>query len=170
MTHREFCYVEMKRLLDKHLDPEAKLTVMDLGSWNRNGPDGSMRPLMSSQWEYTGVDVRGGKCDNVDANMPAEYEIPFPDNHFDVIVTMACFEHVHNPFNLMAEASRVLKRGGLFFFSAPFIHPPHDHFDGWRFLPKGVRVLFKESNINKVEAYLLPYENLSDCWAVGRQL
>ena len=169
MTHREFCYEEMKRLLDEYLDPEAKLMVMDLGSWNSKGPEGSLRPLMSSKWKYTGVDTRGDVSNNVDAHMSSKYDIPFPDQHFDVIITMACFEHVHNPFKLMAEASRVLKQGGLFFFSAPFIHPPHDHFDGWRFLPKGVRVLFDESNISKITTYLLPYEELSDCWAVGRK-
>jgi SAM-dependent methyltransferase len=124
---------------------------------------------MCDNWEYTGVDIRGSIADNVDVMMPKQYSIPFEDNHFDVVLTMACFEHARNPFKLMAEASRVLKSGGLFLFSAPFIHPPHDHFDGWRFLPKGVRVLFDESGIDRKDAYLLPYKEFSDCWAVGRK-
>jgi SAM-dependent methyltransferase len=124
---------------------------------------------MAGSWEYTGVDVRGSRSDNVDVVMPGQYMIPFPDQHFDAIITMACFEHARNPFKLMAEASRVLKPGGLFLFSAPFIHPPHDHFDGWRFLPKGVRVLFEESNIKRLNSYLTTYKEFSDCWAVGRK-
>ena len=42
--------------------------------------------------------------------------LPFPDASFDVVCAMDLIEHVDEPQKLIAEASRVLKPGGLFFF------------------------------------------------------
>jgi 2-polyprenyl-6-hydroxyphenyl methylase/3-demethylubiquinone-9 3-methyltransferase len=44
------------------------------------------------------------------------YSLPFPDKSFDVVSAMDVLEHVDNPSLLISEASRVLKKGGLFFF------------------------------------------------------
>jgi 2-polyprenyl-6-hydroxyphenyl methylase/3-demethylubiquinone-9 3-methyltransferase len=44
------------------------------------------------------------------------YSLPFPDQTFDVVCAMDVLEHVENPAQLIAEASRVLRPGGLFFF------------------------------------------------------
>lgn len=42
--------------------------------------------------------------------------LPFPDGSFDVVCAMDLIEHVEDPDRLVAEASRVLAPGGLFFF------------------------------------------------------
>ena len=44
------------------------------------------------------------------------YSLPYPDGTFDVVCAMDVLEHVEEPNLLLAEASRVLKPGGLFFF------------------------------------------------------
>ena len=44
------------------------------------------------------------------------YKLPFEDASFDVVCAMDILEHVDNPNQLIHEASRVLKKGGLFFF------------------------------------------------------
>lgn len=44
------------------------------------------------------------------------YSLPFSEEHFDVVCAMDVLEHVEDPQKLIAEASRVLKPGGLFFF------------------------------------------------------
>jgi len=44
------------------------------------------------------------------------YELPFADQSFDTVCAMDVLEHVEQPERLIAEASRVLKKGGLFFF------------------------------------------------------
>ena len=44
------------------------------------------------------------------------YQLPFQDSSFDVICAMDILEHVENPGKLIEEASRSLKKGGLFFF------------------------------------------------------
>jgi 2-polyprenyl-6-hydroxyphenyl methylase/3-demethylubiquinone-9 3-methyltransferase len=43
-------------------------------------------------------------------------ELPFPDHSFDVVCAMDLLEHVTAPDTLIAEAGRVLRPGGLFFF------------------------------------------------------
>lgn len=42
--------------------------------------------------------------------------LPFPDEQFDVVCAMDILEHVQSPDLLIQEASRVLKKGGRFFF------------------------------------------------------
>lgn len=44
------------------------------------------------------------------------YELPFSEGTFDVVCAMSLLEHVEKPALVVAEASRVLKKGGLFFF------------------------------------------------------
>jgi 2-polyprenyl-6-hydroxyphenyl methylase / 3-demethylubiquinone-9 3-methyltransferase len=44
------------------------------------------------------------------------YSLPFEDQSFDVVCAMDVLEHVEEPSLLIAEASRVLKSNGLFFF------------------------------------------------------
>ncbi len=44
------------------------------------------------------------------------YSLPFPDNSFDAISAMDLLEHVESPHLVIAEAARVLKPKGLFFF------------------------------------------------------
>ena len=42
--------------------------------------------------------------------------LPYPDASFDVVCAMDLLEHVEDPARLVAEASRVLAPGGVFFF------------------------------------------------------
>lgn len=44
------------------------------------------------------------------------YALPYPDASFDVVCAMDLLEHVEDPGRVISEASRVLKKGGLFFF------------------------------------------------------
>ena len=40
------------------------------------------------------------------------YQLPFADGAFDVVLLVAVLEHTREPWRLLAEARRVLKRGG----------------------------------------------------------
>lgn len=44
------------------------------------------------------------------------YALPFPRESFDVVMAMDLLEHVSDPQQIIFEASRVLRPGGLFFF------------------------------------------------------
>ncbi len=43
----------------------------------------------------------------------------YPDNYFDIVIASHIIEHVVNPDQLILEAKRVLKKGGLFIVATP---------------------------------------------------
>jgi SAM-dependent methyltransferase len=168
----------MKANIGRYLDPEKLLLFVDIGSrdvtpYRKSIPQkdrvgGSFRYLivgeyaMSDKWRYIGVDLVEGK--NVDMVMPAPYEIPLPSGVVDVVISGNCFEHVENPFRLMAEATRILKPGGWVLVTAPFMHSEHRYpIDCWRFLPDGWNAVFKEARLRTHKVY----RRGADCWGVA---
>lgn len=47
------------------------------------------------------------------------YQLPFPDNFFDVVVMKCVLEHLDNPSKALAEVRKVLKPKGLFWSMTP---------------------------------------------------
>lgn len=72
--------------------------------------------------------------------------LPFKDNTFDAVFSIAVLEHVRDPFRCAAEISRVLKPGGELYCCVPFLQPlhgyPHHYFNA---SPQGIRRLFEDS-------------------------
>lgn len=54
-------------------------------------------------------------------------ELPFEDNSFDAIISVAVLEHVKDPFLCASEITRVLKKGGTLFSAIPFLQPYHGY-------------------------------------------
>lgn len=78
--------------------------------------------LAEDGFETVGIDLSNssleiarqtGKAHYIQANA---YSLPFPKASFDAVCAMDILEHVEVPSLLVAEAARVLKPGGLFFF------------------------------------------------------
>jgi SAM-dependent methyltransferase len=46
--------------------------------------------------------------------------LPFPDSHFDMVISNQVFEHIADPTRILPEISRVLKPGGQFLALFPF--------------------------------------------------
>ncbi|MBX7065852.1 MAG: bifunctional 2-polyprenyl-6-hydroxyphenol methylase/3-demethylubiquinol 3-O-methyltransferase UbiG [Parachlamydiales bacterium] len=61
------------------------------------------------------------------------YSLPYPDDYFDVVCAMDVLEHVEEPSLVVSEASRVLKKGGQFFF-----HTFNRNLFSYLFVIKGV--------------------------------
>lgn len=91
--------------------------VLDCGSLDING---SNREFFQDSI-YTGIDVGAGK--NVDIVCPT-HELGLPDGTFDVIVSTECFEHDRYYAESLRNIVRLLKSGGLFFFTCAGVGRP----------------------------------------------
>ena len=80
--------------------------VLDLGAG-----DGKSSNLFPSDWEWTGVDI---ESENDNVQIGDAHKLDFTDNHFDLVVSIAVFEHLHSPWIAIKEISRVLKKEVIF--------------------------------------------------------
>ena len=71
------------------------------------------------------------------------HAIPFLDDSFDSVFSVAVLEHVRQPWTVAAEQMRVLRPGGWLYAEAPFIFFFHGYpNDFTRFTREGLRQLF----------------------------
>ena len=138
MAHKEqwvFCG-QVKGLHPEYFENKK---VLDIGSFDVNGNE----EFLFKNCDFTGLDI--GEGEGVDVVCPAQdyYE---PDETFDTIISCECWEH--NPFykESIQNAVRMLKSGGLFFFTcATTGRPVHGvsyleeqcskQYDNWKTLP-----------------------------------
>lgn len=81
----------------------------------------------------------------------SEY-LPFADNSFDLVISVAVLEHVRDPFAAARELERVLKPGGRIFAAVPFLQPYHaypDHF--YNMTAGGLRNLFPGLDVERLD-------------------
>ena len=138
MAHKEqwvFCG-KVRGLYSQHFNNKK---VLDIGSFDVNGNN----RFLFKDCDFTGLDI--GEGDGVDVVCPAQ-EYDAPDETFDVIISCECWEH--NPFykESIQNVVRMLKSGGLFFFTCATIgRPVHGvsyleeqcskEYDNWKTLP-----------------------------------
>lgn len=94
--------------------------LLDLGC----GPRDQAPVAECCGYRYVGVDLFHEAADlRVDA-----HALPFVDGSFDVVLSYAVLEHLHNPFVALAEVHRVLRPGGHFLGTVSQGEPFHDSF------------------------------------------
>lgn len=74
--------------------------------------------------------------------------LPFNDNFFDIVYSIAVLEHVKKPWIVAEEIWRVLRPGGYVVLELPFLNVIHDEHDYFRFTDKGIRSLFDETRFD----------------------
>lgn len=84
--------------------------------------DGQARHLIESYgYRWVGIDVAGaGMAVRADG-----HKLPFADESFSLVVSVAVFEHLYDPFAAAREVARVLKPGGMFLGTTAFLEPFH---------------------------------------------
>ena len=141
-------YQHMEDLVNRHLSPTSRISVVDIGSYDVNG---SYRTLFGNpDWSYTGVDLESGP--GVDLVLKSPYKLPIPSGSVDLVISGQAFEHVEFFWMTWLEMIRVLKPGGMIFLIAPSRGPEHRYpQDCWRFYPDGYHALAKFGGCEMVE-------------------
>ncbi|MBW7888685.1 MAG: class I SAM-dependent methyltransferase [Bacteroidetes bacterium] len=83
--------------------------------------------------EYIGIEIdteRSRKTSKADYFYNGK-TFPFNNEEFDSVLANEVFEHVFNPSEFLKEINRVLKNGGVFLLTVPFVwdehEQPHDY-------------------------------------------
>jgi len=110
----------LRDFLDRNLQ---SLTLLDVGC-----STGIIANYLSDYFdEVVGIDIdepavqyarENFSKDNIKFNLGDAMDIRYPKNSFDVVVCAHIYEHVPDVNRLMAEIHRVLKPGGICYFSA----------------------------------------------------
>lgn len=112
--------------------------------------------IISKAEEYICFDIKSGG--NVDI-VGDVLNMPFQEEDFDTVICNQVLEHVPEPEKLIAESYRVLKSGGHFILTAPFLSPIHaDLGDFFRYTKEGLEFMFKKYNFDVIKAQ--PYGGL----------
>ena len=107
--------------------------------------------------QYSGLDLEGGKIyDN--AVKPDFYwdgrVMPFENKSFQTILITEVLEHCAEPELVLKECLRVLKDGGLLFFTVPFIWNLHEvPYDEYRYTPFSLQRHFQNSGFIDTEIH-----------------
>lgn len=102
---------------------------------------------------YIGLDLESSL--NYDGVKPDYFwdgkKMPFDDSTFDVVISTEVLEHVSDPDAYLTEVKRVLKPGGMFFFTVPFLMSLHEvPYDYYRYTPYALEMIFKRVSFTDI--------------------
>lgn len=132
---------------------EFKGNLLDIGCGKM--PYKELLMESSKITSYTGLDI--DDAINYDEKVKADFTwngitMPFNDNEFETAFGTEVLEHCPHPNIILNEVYRVLKPGGIFFFTVPFLwnlhEAPHDEF---RYTPFALERLLSDSNFTEIK-------------------
>jgi SAM-dependent methyltransferase len=171
------------------LTPElrARFAIVDSDAVSVNGYDDYATDLIEKHGDGLIMDCGAGQrpiyyenvvnfeivaYDTTDVRGVGEV-LPFADNSFDAVFSLAVLEHVKDPFACAREIVRVLKPGGDLMCCVPFLQPVHgypSHY--YNMTEQGLKNLFPDVQVDRHEVYfsVLPIWSLTwivKSWAEG---
>jgi SAM-dependent methyltransferase len=121
------------------------------------------------------VDSRGdrlwgaGGVGDLTYTMHSEYEIPAPDDAFDIVLSGNVIEHVRRPWIWMRELARVCRPEGVVATITPVSWPYHEApIDCWRIYPEGMRALCEDAGLVVEVALFDCLESRPPTWYPGK--
>ena len=119
--------------------------VLDLGSKSRS----------SSYYQYINIDddckitFTDLKPGEGVTEVDVQEKLPFDDNSFDMVLAFHLFEHVYDYRPSVTEIFRILKPGGKFIISMPFMYKYHaDPDDYYRFTDSAIVRIWGEGGLH----------------------
>jgi len=153
---KEYIFSSFRRQkIDKELEkakPLFKGRVLDIGGGREKGEFN-----FPAEAEVIVVDINKQSKPDIVADVA---KLPFKDHQFDVIKATELFEHVSKPEKGIEECLRVLRPGGYFILSMPFLCPVHaDPSDYQRWTETKLRTVFRHLGVKikkfKIQGYYL---------------
>jgi 2-polyprenyl-6-hydroxyphenyl methylase/3-demethylubiquinone-9 3-methyltransferase len=150
----------------------ARVRVLDVGC----GAGFLANSLAAHGFDVTGLDASAASLAVAARHDPTRsarydvgdaYDLPYADASFDVVCAMDFLEHVVSPERVIAEASRVLARDGMFFF-----HTFNRTFVSWLVVIKGVEWFVRNTpkNLHVHSLFRTPEEVRGMCVDSGLTL
>jgi SAM-dependent methyltransferase len=129
-----------------HLAAKPGTRLLNIyASWDLSGErEDFYRKFFFADCEYEALDYLKDAFVDARNSSKDRHRIPYPDNHFDLIVTTKyIMEHISEPQKVINEFYRVLKPGGEVFAIAPHIRRQHQKpWDYFRYTEYALEHLF----------------------------
>ena len=156
------------KALQENIGP-APLRVLDLGC----GAGFLCNDLAAAGHEVTGLDASEESLKiarlydpkgRVDYRSGDAYALPFENGSFDAVCAMDFLEHVEDPARVVAEAARVLKPKGIFFF-----HTFNRNWLSWLVVIQAVKWFVPNTpkNLHLLRLFIKPHELRAMCEQAG---
>jgi len=147
----------------QRMSEAPSLKILEIGSRRVPGRDStSLRGFAHPTSEYIGCDFMAGEDVDIVADAHTLSQT-FPQNHFDVVLTVATFEHLSRPWIATKEIALVLKPGGRLFIQTHQTFPLHGYpNDYFRFSAEALSLLCEDAGLQVQEtAYDYPVSLVS---------
>jgi SAM-dependent methyltransferase len=106
---------------------------------------------------YTGLDIESALVYEEGTRPDYTWDgktMPFADNSFDSLMATEVLEHCPDPQAIIQEMKRVLKPGGILFFTVPFLWNLHEvPYDEYRYTPFALKRIFTACGLPSVELF-----------------
>ena len=133
--------------------PEFKGCLLDIGCGKMPYKEFILKN--SSVDTYVGLDIENAL--QYDADIKPDFtwdgiKMPFQNESFESAFGTEVLEHCPNPKIILQEVNRILKPGGVFFFTVPFLWPLHEvPHDEYRYTPFSLKRILGETGFEKIE-------------------
>jgi SAM-dependent methyltransferase len=139
----------------KWILPSINGTVLDVGC----GRMPYRELLLSSPscaTRYIGLDLARADYDAQPDLVWDGDHIPLSDNAVECVLATEVFEHCPGPERVMCEIGRILKPGGMLFFTVPFLWPLHEvPYDEYRYTPFALERHLRNSGFERIQLQAL---------------
>lgn len=127
--------------------PQVKINgkILDLGGGKKSG----YHKLIKGEHQIYSVNIDAASQPDFTFNL--EEKFPVADGSYDGILCLNVLEHIFNYQNVADESFRILKEGGLFVGSTPFIFNVHESpNDYFRYTKTALEKIFKAAGFGDI--------------------